>query len=509
MGDLARMMAATTVSFTPATYDLAYPSAYSGQVDITPDTAMTIATVYACVRAISEDIASVPLQIYARSADGGKSVATNHPLYELLHDQPNDYQTAMEFREMMTAFAMLRKRGIAEIITGPRGFVDQLKPLHPDLVTTEVADGQLRYVYADPIKKRERRLLPDEVLVIRGPFGRSVADFARETFALSLTMRGAAGRTYGRGVRTQGALTHPKTLTDKARENLRLAIDKYAAGGENEGRPLLLEEGMEWKSIQMSMKDAEFVAVYGATDAAAIKFFRVPPHKVGDLAHATFSNIEQQSIEYVTDTIRPWAERWEGVIRRDLIIAPQTYFAEHNLEGLLRGDIATRYAAYAVGRQWGWLATNDIRRKENLNPIPDGDDDYLVPLNMTTHDGMFQFAPPAKQAAIAAQLRVMVRDAAGRAVRKELAAVAKLAEKTGGQDPEWGEGVRAFYAEHARFLASLHILTDEQADEYCAARCDAVLAQRVADEVDEIGVLTNMALAGAETLRLTSGEKAA
>lgn len=508
MGDLTRPMAATSITFTPATYDASFPSPYSA-VEVSPDTAMTIATVYACVRAISEDIGSVPLQIYQRTSDGGKSVATNHPLYELLHDQPNDYQTAMEFREMMTAFAMLRKRGIAELITGPRGFVDQIKPLHPDLVTSEVADGQLRYRYEDPVKKRMRILLPDEVLVLRGPFGRSVADFARETFSLSLTMRTAASRTYGRGVRTQGALSHPKTLSDKAREALRSAIDKYAAGGENEGRPLLLEEGMTWSTIQMTMKDAEFVAIYGATDAAAIKFFRVPPHKVGDLSRSTDNNIEQQAIEYVTDTIRPWAERWEGVIRRDLIIAPQVYFAEHNLEGLLRGDIATRYAAYAVGRQWGWLATNDIRRKENLNPIPDGDDDYLVPLNMTTHDGMFQFAPPARQAAIAAQLRVMVRDAAGRAVRKELAAIAKLAEKTGGQDPEWRDGVRSFYAEHARFLASLHIVTDEQADDYCAARCEAVLSQHVTDEIDEIGVLTNLALAGAEPLRLTSGEKAA
>lgn len=509
MGDLARMRASVSMTFTPATYDSAYPLPYAmTPVDVSPDAAMTIATVYACVRAISEDIASVPLNIYQRASDGGKTEASNHPLYELLHDQPNEYQTAMEFREMMTAFAMLRKRAIAEIIQGPRGFVDQIKPLHPDLVTSEVADGKLRYRYEDPLLRRTRILLPDEVFVLRGPFGRSVADFARETFALAMTMRGAAGRTYGRGIRTQGALKHPKTLTDKARQNLREALDRYGAGGENEGRPLLLEEGMDWQSIQMSMKDAEFVAVYGATDAAVIKFFRVPPHKVGDLEHATFSNIEQQSIEYVTDTIRPWAERWEGVIRRDLIIATQTYFAEHVLEGLLRGDIQTRYAAYAVGRQWGWLATNDILRKENMNPIPGGDDDWLVPLNMTTHDGMFQFAPPAKQAALTAQLRIMVRDAAGRAVRKELAAIAKLAERTSGQDPEWSEGVRAFYADHETFLVSLHILDPEQAAAYCDARCQAVLARQDPDETDAIANLTTLALGGSEPLRLTDGAAA-
>lgn len=509
MGDLARMRAATTVYFTPSTYDTAYPLPWgtASTVDISPDTALTIATVYACVRAISEDIGSVPLQIYERDGEG-KRLADNHPLYELLHDQPNDYQTAMEFREMMTAFAMLRRRGIAELITGPRGFVDQIKPLHPDLVRSEVAEGRLRYVYQDPILNRQRTLLSDEVLVLRGPFGRSVADFARETFALSITMRGAAGRTYARGIRSQGALQHPKELSDKARRNLRAALDKYAAGGENEGRPLLLEEGMTWTSVQMNMKDAEFVAMYGATEAAAVKFFRVPPHKVGDLSRSTDNNIEQQAIEYVTDTIRPWAERWEGVIRRDLIIARQRFFAEHNLEGLLRGDIRTRYAAYAVGRQWGWLSTNDIRRKENLNPIEGGDDDYLVPLNMTTHEGLFQFAPPARQAAIAGQLRVMMRDAAGRAIRKEQATIAKLAEKTGGSGPEWEQGVREFYAEHARFLVSLHVLDDERADRYCSERLTAALARRIGDEFEDVTDLTTLALQSADMLRLESGEAA-
>ena len=502
MGNITRLMAATTVTFTPATYDSVYPVPYGAQVtEITPETALTIATVYACVRAISEDIASVPLQIFSRTGEG-KAVAPNHPLYELLHDQPNEYQTAMEFREMMTAFAMLRKRGIAELIQGPRGFVDQIKPLHPDLVRSEVADQRLRYVYQDPILNRERVLLPDEVMILRGPFGRSVLDFARNTLSLIDVMRGAAGRTYGRGVRTQGALTHPKTLSDTARAHLREALNAYGAGGENEGRPLLLEEGMEWTTIQMSMKEAEYVAISGATAGDARKFFRVPAHKVGDLERATFSNIETQSIEYVTDTIRPWAERWEGVIRRDLIIATDRFFAEHNLEGLLRGDIATRYAAYAIGRQWGWLSTNDIRTRENLNRVAGGDNDYLVPLNMTTDKGLLAFAPPAKVQAIASQLRVMLRDAAGRAVRKEQAAIAKLAEKTGGDGPEWEAGVRAFYAEHARFLSSLHIVSDEQADRYCQARLDSALARRVFDETDDIGDLTTLALDGAEQLRL-------
>lgn len=501
MGDLARMRASTSVSYTPATYDLANPAGYATSAEITPEVALTFGAVYACVRNISEDMGSVPLHVYERRG-AAKSIARDHPLYELLHDQPNDFQTAMEFREMMTAFAMLRRWGIAEIITGRRG-IEQIKPLHPDLVRREWVDGSQRYVYDDPMIRRRRVLLPDEVLVLRGPFGLSILDFARRTVELSETMRAAAGRSYGRGVRSQGALTHPNTLSDKARINLREALDKYGAGGVNEGRPLLLEEGMTWSSIQMTMKDAEYVAIAGMSAGDVAKFFRMQPHKIGDLTRSTNNNIEQQAIEYVTDTIRPWAERWEGVIRRDLIVDKRRFFAEHGLEGLLRGDIATRYAAYAIGRQWGWLATNDIRNRENMNPIEHGDDDYLVPMNMTTNDGLVTFAPPAKQAAMVAQLRVMMRDAAGRAVRKEQAAIARLSEKTGGAGAEWDAGVREFYAEHARFLGSLHLVTDEQAEAYCAARIEATLARRLTPELDEIAELTTLAL-GAGPLQIPS-----
>jgi HK97 family phage portal protein len=501
---LGRVLAQTTVvPFTPASYDeIIARRSGTGALTVTADTAMAIPAVYACVRAISEDIASVPLQVFRRVGEG-KQLATNHPLYDVLHDRPNRYQTALEFREMMTAFAILRGRGIAEIMPGPRGPVDQLKPLHPDLVRSEITDqGALRYVYRDPIAKDERILLPEEVFVVRGPFGRSVLDYARETFAMTASLAGHAAKVYQRAARPSGALTHPKTLTDKARGNLRKALNDLSSGGDAEGRALLLEEGMTWTQIGLSMEDAQFIETLQFSVPQIVRFFRVPLHKIQDLTHATFSNIEQQSIEYVTDAVRPWANRWEGSIARDLMLAPQVFFAEHNLEGLLRGDQASRYSAYAIARQWGWMSVNDIRRRENLDPIAGGDD-YLVPLNMTSaNGGLLAFAqPPSTE--VVGLLRTMVRDAAGRVVRKETAGIAKIEKQTGGTGAEWRESVAAFYQEHARFVASVLRVSDEWAERYCARRCRDVLEMAGSlDEIEATNALTELALNRAEQLRL-------
>jgi HK97 family phage portal protein len=506
MGDVARMLAGTTtIPFSPLTYDAAFPTTV-GAVTVSPDSSMAIPAVYACTTVISEDVSTVPLEMFERVNDG-KRLAAEHELHELLHDQPNAYQTAAEFREMLTAFALLRGRGIAEKIVGQRSRLRELKPLHPDLVRPEITtDGVLRYRYQDPIKRRERILLTTDVLVVRGRFGRSVLDYARETFAVQLLLQRHASTMYSRGAKPSSALTAPKTLTDNARRNLRQALDEYASGGKNEGRPLLLEEGMSWQSITLSMKDAEFVAFNQLGVAQVARFFRVSLHKIQELSRSTNNNIEQQALEHATDTIRPWAERWEQCIRRDLIVNQRRFLAEHNLEGLLKGDIETRYASYAQGRQWGWLSTNDIRRRENLNPIEGGDDDYLTPLNMTTKDGETRFERRTPQAI--AYLRVMVRDAAGRAVRKEGASLTKLAEKTGSQGEEWRAGVEAFYREHGEFVAKLMRIPDEVAEGYAQGRCLQTLeAGLEPDETEAIRALTDLSLQRSDALQLTAGER--
>lgn len=519
MSFIGRTLAATTViPFTPATYDDTYRDRI-GQaiVRVSPDGAMAIPAVYACTTVISEDIAKVPLQMFEALTDG-KQIAREHPIYDLLHDQPNEWQTALEFREMMTAFALNRDNGaVAEIIKGPRGPVDQIVPLDPDLVTREITDeGKLRYRYQDPIKRKERILTRDEVFVIPGRFGRSVLGYARESFGLQIAMQRFANQMYQRGPRHTGVIARPKEApkwTDKARNNFREAVDEYMGEGDRAGRPMLLEDGMTWQSAGITMRDAEFLATMQHGVADVCRWYRVPQHKIQELLRSTNNNIEQQSIDYIVDSLVAWAVRWEQAIRRDLILNPRRFFAEHNLDGLMRGDSKARSEAYGLAIQWGWMTRAEVRKRENLNPI-DGLDEPLTPLNMTTDTNgkqTVEYAPPGRKTAepspgAASYLRVLVRDAAARVVRKEQASLAKLAERTGGKGDEWRSGVRAFYVEHAEFVSRVLRVPDEVGERYAGARAARLIEAGPAalDDFDTstIADLTETALAKADVLKL-------
>lgn len=491
MSFIGRTLAATNIVIIPFSSDNTDAFfARSGAGGIVPhvsaDRAMAIPAVYACTTVVSEDIAKVPLQMFQQGEDS-KNIARNHPIYDLLHDQPNEYQTAIEFREMMTAFALNRDMGgVAEIIPGPRGAVDQLIPLHPDLVTREtrrvgMTGAKIVYVYSDPIRGT-RELTSDEVFVLRGRFGQSVLGYARESFSLQLAMQRFASQAYQRGPRHTGVISRPKEApkwTDNARGHFREAIDEYMGEGERAGRPMLLEDGMTWASAGITMADAQFLETLQHGVADVCRFYRVPQHKVQELLRSTNNNIAQQSIDYITDSLVAWAVRWEQAIRRDLIIAKSTYFAEHNLDGLMRGDIKSRSEAYALAIMWGWMTRAEVRQRENLNPIA-GLEEPLQPGNMVQvgADGIPRpigggsSAAMPSSPAVVSHLRIMVRDAASRVVRKETATLAKLAERTGGAGDPWRTGVRAFYVEHAEFVARLLRIPDASAERYCGRRAE-------------------------------------
>jgi HK97 family phage portal protein len=514
MSFIGRTLAATTITaFTPETYDAVF-SGVNLPAQVTPDGAMAIPAVYACTTVICEDIAKVPLQMFEVITDG-KKLARQHPLYDLLHDSPNEYQTALEFREMMTAFALNRDLGgIAEIIPGPRGPVDKLIPLHPDLVTREVTDaGAIRYRYQDPIRKRERILLSDQVFALRGRFGRSVLSYARESLSMQLAMQQFGLQTYKRGPRHTGVISRPKDAPkwgDTARSNFRKGIDEYMGEGERAGRPMLLEDGMTWQSASITMADAEFLGTLQHGVADVCRWYRVPQHKVQELLRSTNNNIEQQSLDYIIDSLMAWAVRWEQAISRDLIVNPARFFAEHNLDALLRGDSKTRAEAYAIAVQWGWMTRAEVRKLENFNPI-DGLDEPLQPLNMVplseadAEDDVVeeplpppQIVPPAAMA----HLRAIVRDNAARIIRMEHNAMNRLAERTGGKGDKWEAGVREFYLpSHADFVARLLRIPDEMAERYAEDRAKrliaegpSVLTEFTADTIDH---LTESALAWA------------
>lgn len=363
------------------------PTTATGR-SVSASTAMKASAVFACVRVRAETVASLPWPVYRRLSGGGKERDPSHPLYELLHDQPNPEQTAIEFRENLIGHLDLWGNAYAEIDWDARGRVRALYPLRPDRVTEEERDGQVYYVVTLP--DGERKGLPAwRVWHTRGFMGQSVIANARESIGLALAGEEYGARFFGNDSRPGGVLKSPKVLTKEAAKNLKESWEAAHSGLENRHRVAVLEEGVEWQQIGIAPEDAQYLELRQFQVVDIARFFRVPPHKIASLERATFSNIEHQSIEFVVDCIRPICVRLEQSARRCLLTTEErpTWIAEHVIDGLLRGDTASRYQAYAIGRQWGWLSADDIRELENQNPLPDGQgQSYLVPMNMTLAD---------------------------------------------------------------------------------------------------------------------------
>ncbi|MEM7131184.1 MAG: phage portal protein [Chloroflexota bacterium] len=355
-------------------------------VAVTHERALTVSAVFACIRVIAESVASLPLITYQRRRDGGKDRATNHHLYELLKEQPNREMTSFEFREMTIAHVAARGNAYAEIEYDRAGRAVGLWPLNPAKMRVERIDGELAYQYTLP-NGQTRNLPWWRVHHIRnwgdGVTGYSVIKLASQGIGYTLAMEEQDARFYGNGARPGMVLKHPGKLSDQAYSRLQTSWEARHQGIENAHRMAILEEGMGVETIGLSKEDSQFIESRKFQVNEVCRWFRVPPHMVADLDRATFSNVEQQSLDFVIHTLRPWLVRSEQAMRRDLI-APEerrNILVEYLVDGLLRGDSAARQLYYQSGRQNGWLSANDIRRMENLNPI-DGGDEYLVPLNM-------------------------------------------------------------------------------------------------------------------------------
>ena len=358
----------------------------SGGVNVTPDTAMQVSAVMACVRIISETLATLPLHMYRRLPNGGKDKAVRHPLYDILFRQPNQWQTSVEFLEMMQGHLCLRGNACAEKVPGRRGSVDQLVPIHPDRVQIErLENGKLRYIIQDQWGQN-RKLSQDQIFHVRGMSsdgikGLSPINYAAESIGVSFATQQFAARFFSNNARPSGVLEHPGVLKDpKALGRLKTSWQESQTGSKQHSIAIL-EDGIKFHEIGIKPEEAQFLETrkYQALDIARI--YRIPPHMIAEMDRATFSNIEHQGLEFVVHTMRPWLVRWEKAILRDLIDVPDIYFAEFLVDALLRGDIKSRYEAYASGINAGWISRNEVREKENLNPRP-GLDEMLVPLNM-------------------------------------------------------------------------------------------------------------------------------
>jgi len=361
-------------------------------VDVSPSTALQVTAVFACVRILAETVASLPLPVYRRLENGGKARAPDHYLYTILHDLPNPEMTSFELREVMMGHVCTWGNAYAEIEFDRAGRVRALWPLRPDRMTVKRVNGRLQYIYKlskpDSQGRTEITLRDEQVFHVHGLgsdgiVGYSPIHLARQAVGLALAAEEFGARFFGNDARPGVVLEHPGTLGDEAHKRLRESWESRHGGLDKSHRVAILEEGLKVHEIGLPPEDAQFLQTRKFQVSEIARMFRIPPHMIADLERATFSNIEHQSLEFVIHTIRPWLVRWEQEIYRSLLTPQErkTYFAEFLVDGLLRGDIQSRYQAYATARQWGWMSANDVRRLENMNPI-EGGDTYLVPLNM-------------------------------------------------------------------------------------------------------------------------------
>lgn len=358
--------------------------------------AMQMTAVYSCVRILSEAVASLPLHVFRYTEGGSKEKCTDHPLYKLLHDEPNPEMTSFVFRETLMTHLLLWGNAYAQIIRNGKGEVIALYPLMPDRMTVDRdSSGQLVYEYtissddAPTVKGSSVKLRPSDVLHIPGLgfdglVGYSPIAMAKNSIGMAIACEEYGAKFFANGAAPSGVLEHPGALKDPAR--VRESWNATFGGSSNANRVAVLEEGMKYTPISISPEQAQFLETRKFQINEIARIFRIPPHMVGDLEKSSFSNIEQQSLEFVKYTLDPWVIRWEQSLKRALLSDEEknTYFFHFNLEGLLRGDYQSRMNGYAVARQNGWMSANDIRELENLDRIPteEGGDLYLVNGNM-------------------------------------------------------------------------------------------------------------------------------
>ena len=369
---------------------------YFGQTDagkiVNERSAMQMTAVYACVRILAESIASLPLHVYARDGNGNMKKAEDHPLYFLLHDEPNPEMDSFIFRETLMTHILLWGNAYSQIIRNGKGEIVALYPLMPGKMSVERDEkGQLYYRYnrmGDEPPTMDGGaviLMPEDVLHIPGLgfdglVGYSPISMTKNAIGLALAAEEYGSRFFSNGAAPAGVLEHPGGIKDVSK--LRESWNETFGGSRNAGKVAILEEGLHFNPISMSPQDSQLLETrqYQLNEIARI--FRIPPHMLADLSKATFSNIENQSLDFVKYTLDPWVNRWEKAMQRSLLNADEKrrYEVRFNVDGLLRGDYKSRMEGYAVGINNGFMCPNDVRRLEGWDLIPaeKGGDEFLI-----------------------------------------------------------------------------------------------------------------------------------
>jgi len=377
-------------------YNFLFGGSTAGKT-VTERSSMQMTAVYSCVRVLAEAVAGLPLHLYKYTDSGGKDKALNNKLYFLLHDEPNPEMTSFVFRETLMTHLLLWGNAYAQIIRNGKGEVIAIYPLLPNRMSVHRDDnGNLYYKYLRSLEDAHRAntnevmLSPSEVLHIPGLgfdglVGYSPIAMAKNAVGMAIACEEYGAKFFANGATPGGILEHPGIVKDPAR--VRESWNAVYQGSGNAHRIAVLEEGMKYTPIGISPEQAQFLETRKFQINEIARIFRVPPHMVGDLEKSSFSNIEQQSLEFVKYTLEPWLVRWEQAMVRSLLSKSEKeqYFIKFNVDGLLRGDYESRMNGYATARQNGWMSANDIRQLENLDRISaaEGGDLYLINGNMT------------------------------------------------------------------------------------------------------------------------------
>lgn len=386
----------TTASYSGSAYSFLFGRTTSGK-PVNERTAMQTTAVYSCVRILAEAVASLPLHIY-HYTDTGKERVVSHPLYRILHDEPNMEMTSFVFRETLMSHLLIWGNAYAQIIRDGAGRVAALYPLLPDKMEVDrTENGQLVYYYyrrseENPnfkefgkIKLRQEDVLHIPGLGFDGLIGYSPIAMAKNAVGMTLACEEYGASFFANGANPGGVLEHPGILKDP--KKVRDSWNEVYRGTTNAHKVAVLEEGMKYQQIGIPPEEAQFLETRKFQINEIARIYRIPPHMIGDLDKSSFSNIEQQSLEFVKYTLDPWVVRWEQSLQKALLLPQEKkeYFIKLNVDGLLRGDYQSRMTGYATARQNGWMSANDIRELEDLNPIPeeDGGNLYLINGNMT------------------------------------------------------------------------------------------------------------------------------
>lgn len=440
---------------------------------VSPEAAMQLSAVYGCVKVLSETVAQVPLLVLQRLANGGKERATLHPLYPLLHNKPNQWQTSFEWREMMQGHVSLRGNAYSEIVAAPNGVVTDLIPQHPDSVRVEKLDSadSFRYMVKDE-NGTERPVTRGSMFHLRGLssdgiVGLNPIEAERENIGEAMAAQQYGSTFYKNGATMPGWIEHPQDFKDKDAQREFAASFKASQTGLNRHGTPVLTRGMKYHELGIKHTDAQFLENKRFKIEDIARIFRVPTVL---LQHAdktqTYGSAEQFFLAFVKFTMAPWYARWEQAITRDLITKPDDFFVEFLVDGLLRGDSKARSAYYHNGVLDGWMTRNEVRGKENLNPLP-GLDDPLEPSNMErtserNTDGSTRDDNDDERSG------AIRRRAAQALATQELNAVAGFYKKNldAGKD-DFMEDVRTFYTKHVNRVSGSLALSERAADDYC------------------------------------------